>query len=384
MHSINRADLPSYEVSADRGFLNSYEPCFQLPEEYDYWEAIAATLGKLLVSGMLRKEVANLPLILPSQELSESEARRAMLLLSFLGHAYVWAPFEKPVHVIPQAIAMPWHAVATRLGRPPVLSYASYALDNWFCPDNKKQPELNNLVILQNFLGGMDEDWFILIHVDIEARAGTLIAAGVELCALAQADNLPGVSFWLSAIANTLKKMNETMAKMPLGCDPHIYYTRVRPYIHRFTHHPVFYEGVLEYDNVPQTFYGETGAKSSVVPLLDAILGIKHRNEDMLDIYLLNMRSYMPPKHRELIAYMESHSSLREYVKRIPVLHGIYNECISELTKFLRTHYEYAASYIHKQSQSSLSNPNDRGTGGTPFMEYLKKHLEDRERYYII
>jgi len=34
--------------------------------------------------------------------------------------------------------------------------------------DDTKPFDLENIVIMQNFLGGVDEDWFIMIHVAIE------------------------------------------------------------------------------------------------------------------------------------------------------------------------------------------------------------------------
>ena len=46
-------------------------------------------------------------------------------------------------------------------------------------------------------------------------------------------------------------------------------------------------------------------------------------------------------------------------------------------------HLEYAGTYIHQQSQ--LKNPFGRGgstitgTGGTPFMKYLKKHRDESQ-----
>ncbi len=45
------------------------------------------------------------------------------------------------------------------LGRPPVLSYASYALDNWRRIDRKNPIDLGNIALLQNFLGGQDEEY---------------------------------------------------------------------------------------------------------------------------------------------------------------------------------------------------------------------------------
>jgi hypothetical protein len=111
-----------------------------------------------------------------------------MLVLSYLGHAYVWGD-EQPAQLIPRSLAIPWHAVSERLGRPPVLSYASYALDNWRRFDPAGPVAIGNIAILQNFLGGADEDWFITVHVDIESRAARILRAiGPALSAAAAAD----------------------------------------------------------------------------------------------------------------------------------------------------------------------------------------------------
>ena len=99
-----------------------------------------------------------------------------MVLLSYLGHAYVWGG-ARAAEVLPARIAMPWHAVASSLERPPVLSYSSYALHNFFRFDPAREVECGNIALIQNFLGGIDEEWFILIHVDIEKRAAPAMAA---------------------------------------------------------------------------------------------------------------------------------------------------------------------------------------------------------------
>jgi indoleamine 2,3-dioxygenase len=99
-----------------------------------------------------------------------------MMILSFLGHAYVWGEANL-VDRLPAFLAVPWHHVSDRLGRPPVLSYASYALENWRRLDVNGPIELGYICLLQNFLGGQDEEWFVLIHVAIEAKAGPALAA---------------------------------------------------------------------------------------------------------------------------------------------------------------------------------------------------------------
>jgi indoleamine 2,3-dioxygenase len=74
-------------------------------------------------------------------------------------------------------LAAPWYRIAESLGRPPVLSYSSYALHNYFRFDPSREIECGNLALIQNFLGGIDEEWFILIHVEIERKAGPAMAA---------------------------------------------------------------------------------------------------------------------------------------------------------------------------------------------------------------
>ncbi|MEE9205257.1 MAG: hypothetical protein V3U08_09575, partial [Nitrospirales bacterium] len=55
--------------------------------------------------------------------------------------------------------------------------------------------------------------------------------------------------------------------------------------------------------------------------------------------------------------------------------------CVQLLATFREAHIEYAKRYIHQQSERRESNPTAVGTGGTPFMTYLDKHLEETKRF---
>ena len=119
------------------------------------------------------------------------------------------------------------------------------------------------------------------------------------------------------------------------------------------------------------------------MPLLDGALGIYH-TKDHLRHYLNEMRDYMPPEHRAMIEQVEEISNAKTIIDGSKSLTNNYNKCLEEIRKFRALHLEFAASYIHKQSQ--IKNPfgtggsTIKGTGGTPFMKYLKKHRDETQK----
>jgi indoleamine 2,3-dioxygenase len=371
----------------ERGFLPAPDPLLRLPFAFTPWEEVAAELPKLLAQQVARRALERLPVLDVGTLADGPELRRAMLLLSYFGHGWVWQAGEVSAR-LPASIAVPWHAVARRLGRPPVLSYASYALDNWRRLDPTGPIALGNLALLQNFLGGIDEEWFILVHVEIEARAAPALRAIPRAQDAVAAGDVERLTIELRTIADSLEAMVAVLQRMPEGCDPYIYYRRVRPYIHGAKDHPllrdgIVYEGVEEYRGQGQRFRGETGAQSAIVPSLDAFLGIEHAH-DPLRPYLLEMRDYMTPDQRAYIAAVEAGPALRPLLReRAAGSTGaaqaieLYDRCVAALGAFRGQHLDYADRYIHSQAQTGPDNPTDRGTGGTPFMAYLRKHLEE-------
>ena len=347
-----------------------------LSNEFDDVEHIAKNLPKILANNQIEDEVLNLGAEKDISNLSIDELERAMLLYSYIGHGYIWGgtSIEK---VIPKNISKTWYKISQKLDRPPILSYASYALNNWKLQDVNKPFDLENIRILQNFLGGMDEDWFIMIHIAIEHEAKEILN-NLKTYYL---DKNKDQSYLENALVS-IKKINQIMNRMPEKCDPFIYYNRVRPYIFGWKNNPatpngVIYEDVEEYGGNPQLFRGETGAQSSIVPALDALLGVTHSN-DPLKEYLDEMRLYMPKEHRNLLNDLDQWSennrsnSITEDSSVV-----LSDEIIKEVHAFRNKHLEYARIYIHEQSLSNQNNSNVVGTGGTPFMKYLDKHLQE-------
>jgi len=387
---MSTLNLENYAVSPDTGFLPPQSPAqVLLPAVFRPLEQTAARLPKWLVSGNLRQVVARLPEVGVNQlTLDERQLRRTMLIYAYLTHAYVWGEPGPATH-LPRNLAVPFHWVAQQLGRPPVLSYASYALDNWVRLDQTQPVELGNVMIYQNFLGGLDEDWFILIHIDIEAKAAPALAVIPTLLeGIAQGDGATVVTS-LEVIRAAWTRINATMDRMPEACDPYIYYHRVRPYLYGWKDNPalpqgLIYEGVEEYGGQPQVWRGETGAQSAIVPTMDALLNIKHERDRLWD-YLIEMRTYMPPRHRAWIAAVEGRSTLRQFVQNhpdTPRLRQLYNDCLTLLEQFRTRHLEFAARYINQQAARGSNSP-EIGTGGTPFMRYLKKHRDESSHHLL-
>lgn len=376
-------------ISPERGFLPATDPVTRLPRRYAAWEQVATDLPKLIAAERVHGAIEDLDVLDAGALEDGPELDRAMLVLSYLGHAFVWAGPE-PSRRVPACIALPWRDVAGRLGRPPVLSYASHALVNWRRYDTAREPRLGNIARLLNFCGGVDEDWFVLVHIEIEARAGAAIRALVDVKEALVADDMATVEEGLATIGRTVRSLVETLRRMPEKCDPYIYYTRVRPYIFGWLDNPALPDGVYYEDGDGGGTWlklrGETGAQSSIVPSIDALCGLDHAS-DPLSHHLHGLREYMPTGHRRFIEYAGEGPSLRERLlgpcRGCTGAVDAYNEVVRALADFRRQHLEFAGLYIHAQAQRTDSNPTAVGTGGTPFMRYLKLHGETTEAHLI-
>ena len=374
------------------GFISSDQPLRYLSDknqDEQILEDLACSIPKLLLTNKIRKQIDSLPDSFFSHDLSkysEEEIRLLNVQFSFLAHAYVWGDLV-PSKILCKAIAKPWSNISNMLGRPPILSYASYCLDNWHKINQDEGVNLDNVALNYNFLGGIDEDWFVTIHVCIEHAANKAIQSAFNIALNTETSDCDGKVLLdeLTSIKEAMLEVNHIFRKMPEKCDPYIYYHRVRPYIFGWKNNPALPDGLVYescFDEKPQFFRGETGAQSSIVPTLDALLNVVHERDELRE-YLDEMKSYMPPSHRELIKFIEDTSKVKEQVSSNKMLMELYDDCCQEISIFRSQHLRYAADYIHNQSTKSTlfgsGGSKVRGTGGTPFMKYLKKHRDETD-----
>ncbi|WP_379546807.1 indoleamine 2,3-dioxygenase [Qipengyuania sp. DSG2-2] len=379
-------ELKNYAMSRTRGYLSHYEiDEITLPPVWDPIVEAAGNLSALLTSGRVRHWLEQLPepdITDWAKDAPEEEVRTAMVHMSFLVQAYVWGEADAPAS-LPANLARPMVAISDRLGQAPLLPYSGYVLDNWYRIDKSGPIMLDNIAMHQNFLGGDDENWFVLIHVAIEAEAGVLLDNAARLVTVAKNKDAAEATRLLTEMDEAWERIYAVFGRMTERCDPYIYFHRVRPYIHGWANNPaldggLIYQGVEALGGKPQALRGQTGSQSSIVPAMDALFQVGH-SDDPLKSFLDELHHYRPVEHRRFIEDLARHSTLRDFVAGSgdPALKAAFNACLEQSARFRTRHLEYAASYINKQAGSIAGNDPDVGTGGTPFMKYLKKHRDE-------
>ena len=124
------------------------------------------------------------------------------------------------------------------------------------------------------------------------------------------------VTTQLHRIAASIQAMTFSLNCMREGCHPFIFYHRVRPFLSGWKHNPTLPHGII-YRGVSddrQQFYGGSAAQSSLLPMLDIGLGIKHEQNKSRE-FLQAMRDYMLKPHREFLQYLECTACIRPYVE---------------------------------------------------------------------
>lgn len=389
-----------HTISA-RGFLAEKDPLARLPAQFDIWERALDALPQITVAagdGKLRSMLAGLPPF-PVELLLEGHGDfqvygqnpthtsvdvqdklwRAYLVLSFLSHAYVWCEDgSEPPPYLPASLAGPWVRVAELLDMPPVLVYATYVLHNWRRLDPAGPVELGNVVSLQNFLGGLDEEWFRLVHLEIEAKGGKAIAVLPAMQQAVLEGDESSVTQHLETVAQAISDMLASLMRMDEKCDPDIYFRRVRVPLAGWRGNPKLPEGLLYAgtEGPPQQLFGCSGAQSSIVPAIEAALGIQHDDGRLKD-YLRTMRKYMPPAHRQVIADLEAGPNPRDMAGRSGMVGAAYNQAVHQLETFRSVHMSYAHRYIVRHAADA------KGTGGLTVMPDLTTYRDTTRAHTI-
>ena len=368
-------DLTQWEVHAQRGFLPDPDPLLELPPEYAAWDRINRELPGLLAAGSaaILRSVSRLPTLELAGLQTAAMHNRAMVLLSVLAHAFVWADPQQPRRLLPAAIALPLGTLAAQLGRPPLCTHATTVLHNWRRLDPDGPIELGNVATLAGFFGGLDEAWFLLVTLEVEARGAPAVVCGLQLQAAVAALDADAATEVLERMHAILQDMMAALQRMYERCAPFVFFNRLRPFLAGWKDEPLLPDGLIYegFSQEPLQYFGASAAQSALFPLFDEVLGIAH-DPGNAGGYLGQMRSYMLGGHRRLLDYVAAGPSVRQWLLRLPeggALRAAYNLCVGELGVLRTLHMRIAAEYIVAQARTGAEA---RGTGSTTVIPFLK------------
>ncbi|KAA6407755.1 MAG: indoleamine 2 [Lasallia pustulata] len=426
--------LDDYELSPHYGFLPMELPLEVLPDPYyNRWEAVTRNLQALLLSGRLRGVVDRLPVLLTSRLQHAAEWRRAYHILAFVAHAYIWGG-DKPAERVPPPISIPFLKICKYLELPPVATYAGVCLWN-FKPIFPDEPmdTLDNLSTLATFTGSLDESWFYLVSVAIEARGAPILPLMLNAIAAARVNDSRTVTECLHTFAETLDELGTLLQRMYENCDPHVFYHRIRPFLagSKNMADAGLPNGVIFEDGSGQDTYrqygGGSNAQSSLIQFFDIVLGVEHRptgekkNDSSESEYegtappprhnfIQDMRSYMPGPHRRFLEHVSNAANIREFVETHRTNRALsiaYDACLAMLRSLRDKHIQMVSRYIIVKSRESRSHSRSlspraapqpinlatamknncrdnrpgskklRGTGGTALIPFLKQARDE-------
>jgi len=366
--------LADYGISPTHGFLPDVLPLTRLPDPYyNKWEAIVANLQGLILSKRLRGVVDRLPVLSTIGLEHDAEWRRAYMLLCFMAHGYVWSG-DSPSDRLPPSISIPLLEISDHLEVPPVATYAAVCLWN-FKPlfMDEDIDNLENLATLTTFTGCLDESWFYLVSVAMEARGAPIIPLMLTAIAAAREGDATTVTSCLNTFAERLDDLSTLLQRMHESCDPHIFYHRIRPFLAGSKNmaeaglpHGVIYEDGSGNETYRQ-YAGGSNAQSSLFQFFDIVLGIEHRPTGEKKPnpsreteregrapppkhnFIMEMRQYMPGPHARFLGDVQSVANLRDYVESHSgnrPLCVAYDACLSMLRSLRDKHIAIVTRYI--------------------------------------
>lgn len=331
---------------------------------------------------------------------------------------------------IPKAISIPFLQICNHLELPPVATYAGVCLWNFkVLFHDESIDSLDNLATLATFTGSLDESWFYLISVAIEARGAPILPLMLKAIAAARINNCKRVTDCLRLFAERLDELGTLLQRMYENCDPHIFYHKIRPYLagSKNMADAGLPNGVIYEDGTGTEIYSQYGggsnAQSSLIQFFDIVLGVEHRptgdkrtesseseqegtSPPSRHNFIQEMRSYMPGPHRRFLEHVSNIANIREYVeshRHDRALTIAYDACLAMLRSLRDKHIQMVSRYIIVKSRESRSlspittgtrtlnlasaatrqgsaqsgSKSLRGTGGTALIPFLKQARDE-------
>lgn len=367
---------------AKRGFLPVKSPLTALPNNCDIHielNRIAHNLPLLLKTNTLRDEIDALnkkysDASLKLQINNKQEKDIAILTLTMLTQAYIWQTPNQPNNLIPAVISKNLEMLCQpHPKRFPILTYSDYVLNNWKLIDPNIGFTLENIEPIFTFTGVRDEAWFIKIHLAIEAASGAALRSVYEICCFNNTEDQ--IIRLLNIVSESLKKATTILLRMKEHCNPEFFYQTLRPFLTGWDKKlGIRFEG----NESIRQYKGPSGAQSSILPVLDEALGVKHEKDEMYE-HLLLFKQYMPHKHSSFINFIQTRAIPLGENSSERLIESL-NNAIKGVQDFRFMHrYAMVGRYIEKQVIKNAEPGKSTGTGGTT-IDYLEKRHKNSMR----
>lgn len=383
-HALASLHLSDYNISERTGFIPELPPLSRLTNQvFSRWEELMDQLPDLIKERKLRDRIDSLPEVEFSEKTlhSDREWQRAYVVLTFLSQGYIWMEGEDGlVNRLPKKLAVPWCSVAEHVSLQPVITYASTVLYNYKLIEPKGPLGENNIQAIATFTGTEDESWFYIGAIFVETAAVPGLKAMQRIFSAMPVNDYESISEDLGIVAESLYNMKTGLNRMYERCDPKVFYVDIRPFQAGSKGLEAFPEGII-YEGVEsplRQYHGASAAQNSAIHAYDIFLGIQHTGSDLE--FLETMQHYMPRRHREFLDVLASQPSVHDYAARSQDRQLIkrYNEAVEAFGDFRSNHIVLVTRYIVAQKKYSVNaSLDEKGTGGTPFMTFLKQVRDD-------
>ena len=406
--------LEYFRISKEYGFLNKSDPT-RIPELYPKLQSVINNLTTHIKDHSLESEIKLIDINI-SIEYSDEEYYELYTILSIIVSGYIWELGEKLNRTnIPHNIAEPLLICSKHLGLKPFITHTALDLNNWQLINPNLPFDLDNIKTRYTFTNTESESWFYLVMITIEQAGAQLVnyvvtsyddmINAIPTDVNSSHDNIHNVLHdiyvsedgtsanahnsykpidiipMLRLIYITLKNITNILNRMYEKCDRKHFYQTQRIFLTGSTNKSLFPNG-LNYQlsngsSEKIIVSGGSAAQSTLIQMIDVILGIKHTNN-----FLNDMRDYMPRWHRQLLIWLESTESIIDIINRCPdkIKYLIkYNKCVKLLDKFRAKHIAMVNYYVIKNPIAELT-PSviaHEGTGGSNIHDLLSEYKKD-------
>lgn len=318
-------------------------------------------------------------------------------MLAALAHLYVHSHPDDANVKVPQSIGVPLLQISRFLQIPPILTYSDTVLYNWTLLDSRYPVSESNIAISTVLSSTPDEAHFYLTSALIELKGVKgldLMRSAMNEAFIGDATAVKRITEYLESLAAVIAELTDILSNVKTTCSPDVFFSKIRPWLRGSDANR---GGLWHFENAdkfgfaqPEELSGPSAGQSALVHSLDIFLGIHKLSHAMLVAgqerpFLERMKLYIPRHHRAFLNHLEKEPQIRELVHKSQSiqLSEAYNKAVHQMKLFRDEHIRIAALYIISPARACRMTEEQKGTGGSDIMPFLKA-VRDRTQDSLI